>query len=86
MNPKVVELVRCRYQCRLCGDIIESNGYLVECRCSAIAVDAMPGDPDLPRRMRGKKEDFISRCEWRTESGDLIREGESAADNPPGRT
>lgn len=73
MQKNVIELLRCRYQCLVCGDIIESDGNFVKCSCGAIGLDAQPGDPDLPRRMVGKLDNFKSLCEWhRIDTGEVI--------------
>ena len=81
MNTRPVELLRCRYQCEVCGDIIESNGSLVKCTCGAIGVDCTPGDPDLPRRMVGRLENFKSLCEWRLETGEVIYDNRIIGDS-----
>lgn len=73
-----VKLVKLSYECRLCGDVIVSNGSLVRCHCGAIGVDGRPGSTDSPRRMLGMKENFISRCVWKNDDGELIDESNTS--------
>ncbi len=73
-----MKLIKLRYECRGCSDVIESTGTLACCRCGAICIDALldggPGSSILRWRQLGAAENFLSRCVWETDDGERVED------------
>jgi hypothetical protein len=75
-----IYILRHRYQCRSCLDIVESNGSLVRCGCGALGIDAKPGSANNPRKVVGRLDNCASLCVYKNLKTGEIYEDEPAND------
>lgn len=68
----IVELVTCRYRCKLCLTEFESHGALARCLCGKTGADSSPGDPNMPRRYLGSYNDIDDISDWRLSNGEMV--------------
>lgn len=71
-DDDIVELVTCRYRCKICLTEFESHGSLVRCLCGKTGADSSPGDPDMPRRYLGSHNDIVDISDWRLSNGETV--------------
>lgn len=71
MKANKITLVACKFLCKNCGALIESNSILVKCDCGAIGVDANPKE-SIYYRIIGERKNLSSRCVWKNEQGLLF--------------
>lgn len=75
-NSSDIYILRHRYQCRSCLDVIESNGSLVKCGCGALGIDAQPGPADNPMKVIGSLDNCASLCVYKNLKTSEIYEGD----------
>lgn len=71
-DDDIVELVTCRYRCKICLTEFESHGTLARCLCGKTGADSSPGDPDMPRRYLGSRNDIVDISDWRLSNGETV--------------